>query len=99
MIALEVSVNGRQLTLAGVPGDQMLIGATFSGQRLAEEPLEGQPKRFERYTELRVTGLTEQEHWSWIEGLPLEPGDEVRLRVVSVSESDPPATTSRRAEE
>ena len=90
MIAIEVFVNGDRIALAGVPQDDQLIGAVFSGRRLAVELRPDEPRTFERYTELRLSGLTEQEHWYWAEARALQAGDDIRFCIREVETADPP---------
>jgi hypothetical protein len=78
MRAFEITVNGKTLCVAGV-GDEGVLSAVVDW---TVSPKQGD-------LSLTVGGLIgSSEHVSWIRREPLALGDEVRVRIVEVSQAD-----------
>ncbi len=90
MICFEVTLNGKRLATAGLPGK----GVMTTMVELAEPSAPGAP----RWLVLRVGGfdtsdpVKDGEHVSWVEKQPLSVGDTVTVRVLARDQSDPPVT-------
>jgi hypothetical protein len=84
MIAFEIYRNGKHVTTAGEEGLSVMTMTTVNHCTSG-------------YMHLNVGGLRQriangqEKHPTWINMLPLEVGDEVRLRIVETEEADSPA--------
>ena len=89
MIAFDVSLNGRRVCLAGIPGPCVMTSVLdWVERRPGDHPDAALP---EKGLELHVGGLSSQsdEHVKWFQGsIPV--GSEVAIRVVEVGAVDEP---------
>jgi len=88
MICIEVSVNGKVVSLAGIGDSGLLATNLVVVQRPSEEESAADSGRVS-HMHLFVSGVTEGKHFRWPEPneTKLEIGDEVAFRIV---ESDTP---------
>ena len=85
MPAFEIDLNGKKVCTAGLPGDGVL-GAHLSWVRRR-----GSRARSE--LSLHVGGLDSStgEHFVWHEALPVQVGDDVRIKVLAIGNIDKPS--------
>jgi len=92
MIALEITINGKKIVLAGAPS---LAGGVTS---VVKAPSPGEP-----VGALTVFGITEfvegeeQLMLNWKENHPVSVGDEIRICIKEVSKADPPESSENPA--
>jgi hypothetical protein len=84
MRAFNVSLNGKNLCLAGV-GERGVLSAVLSW--VAGE--QGEDLFME------VGGLANDEHVDWVKQQPLQVGDEIRVKIVEAGSADKPARRRR----
>ena len=96
VLALEIEVNGKRLTVAGAKDLALL-----SAQIAAGVGGHGGSIQADSAVHLSVMGLTSPKpssrmaNLSWINGLALQQGDSVTFRVVQVEQPDAPAEVIR----
>ena len=86
MRALEVSVNGEKLCVAGIGDDGVLTTIVHWAARQDEEGFF-----------LQVGGLISQtkEHANWINQKPLRVGDNIRVKIIETDLADKPVEQYR----
>jgi hypothetical protein len=104
MIAVEVSLNGEQLTIAG--SDELAVLSTIvnASGKLGPKSHGTKFEDTDYDLSMRVGGLTsrgdgqEDEHPVWVERTQLSIGDVVTVRLVEVSEADNPVSATSAGE-
>ncbi|MBZ0166139.1 MAG: hypothetical protein K8I00_04970 [Candidatus Omnitrophica bacterium] len=93
MIALEITLNGKKLVVAGTD-DLCVLGAMVSCSLLRKKANPNHEK--DEVYNLCVSGLTaktnkaDDEHLDWINFLDLKTGDEIKVKIIELDISDAP---------
>ena len=97
MICYEVSLNGRQLCVAGTPGYGVLSAHVVWVKRDPARRRKGEPRDFYGVEEheLRVGGLFGEENLEWVPARRIRSGDVVRIRVLQRATADEPVERKR----
>jgi hypothetical protein len=88
MLAIEVWVNGKRLTLAGAADLCVLSAIVSATGKLGESSRGTKHEKDKADISLRVGGLTsrpegqEDEHLTWVNGRRLGVGDEVKIKLM-----------------
>ena len=90
MVGVKVEINDEMKAVAPVTGMDIMISGIHAGHRITKKPVEGEPRQFEDYLEVHVSGIGDEQHHWWVQMLPLEVGSEVRMTVVETETCDPP---------
>lgn len=100
MLAIEVWVNGKRITLAGANELCVLSGVISATGKLGESSGGTKRERQQIDISLRVGGLTsrpegqEDEHLTWVNGRKLTVGDEVIFKLVETKRPRKHSATS-----
>ena len=92
MIALEVSINGERLCIAGTDDLFVITASVHIGGKLGQNTETPRPSEKSPCPRLHVGGVTrpsgqEGEHLRWGEGAAIAVGDVVELRFVEIDSS------------
>jgi hypothetical protein len=93
MIAFKVYVNGKQICLAGI-GDLGVLTAHVCWVKRNEKTRHGKsPPLAEEELTMGVGGLVTRtkEYVRWHEDLPVQVGDEIRIKILNAARVDEPA--------
>jgi hypothetical protein len=97
VLAIEVELNGKRLSVAGAKDLALLSAQIAAGVGSENRTLQVDMDVFH----LTAMGLTSPKSASrianltWINGLPLKLGDSITFRIVQVEQPDPPAQVLR----
>jgi len=103
MIALEVSINGKNVKLAGRNDLCVLNAHVTATGRLGDKTYEKEIKGTDYIIYCHLGGLTSKangadEHVSWIESQMLSVGDEIRIKILETQIADDPELSTAAGE-
>jgi hypothetical protein len=100
MLAVQIKINGKRLTVAGAEDLSVLSAIVSATGRLGRKTADFQKSRRKPDIWLSSGGLTARsggvpdEHLHWIRHRLLKVGDRVSIRVVDVARADRPSSSS-----
>jgi hypothetical protein len=101
MIAFRITLNGRRIVTAGLPGQHVLSAIATSVVRAPEVAKLARPRRLgARELQFELGGLWTapdgaKEHVSWTNVLPLKRGDKLSIEVLETERVDDPTRRER----
>src|SRR5437773_10206096 len=92
MLALEISINGKKVALAGTEGASNVCATIDALGEEVQSALTGKGP-----VVLHLGGIGREQHFTWIRGKTCSIGDEITIRVIdaSANEVQPPAMVEK----